>query len=136
VLSAPTAARKFFAGVIADYNINDTSGRQLVLEAARCIDRIAEARAIIRKAGPIVIDRFGCPKMHPAVLIERDSRQQLAMCLRSRPQHEKCDDPCYAASNCRCETGPPSRSHPDRLLRVPVECGKRGFCRLRPPSPT
>jgi hypothetical protein len=79
---SPTA-KQFLAGVVADFAINDTSGRQLVLEAARCIDRISEARAIIRKTGPVVNDRFGCPKMHPAVLIERDSRQQLAMCLRN-----------------------------------------------------
>ena len=43
---------------------------QSVLEA---FDRSREARALLKRDGVIVVDRFGQQKAHPAAAVERDS---------------------------------------------------------------
>jgi hypothetical protein len=44
--------------------------------------RMREAGKILDKEGLIVVDRFGVSKEHPAVSIERKSRQQYLDCIR------------------------------------------------------
>ena len=47
----------------------------LILESGlECFDTMRQAQETIRKSGTVVADRFGCPRMHPAVLIERDAK--------------------------------------------------------------
>lgn len=41
-----------------------------------------QAREIIAKEGPVTRDRFGAPKVHPAIPIERDSRLAFIRALR------------------------------------------------------
>ena len=55
---------------------------KLLQLAAEALDRVTEARAIIDKAGIVIEDRFGAPRTHPAVAIERDSRIAYARLLR------------------------------------------------------
>jgi phage terminase small subunit len=40
------------------------------------LDRLRQAQEIIDKDGPVIKDRFGVPKQHPATLLERDARNQ------------------------------------------------------------
>lgn len=76
--------KKFYKEIIMDYQIDDGAGRALLLQAAEALQRCNEAREIIKKDGGAVIrDRFGQPKPHPAVAIERDSRQQVIAALRA-----------------------------------------------------
>ena len=41
--------------------------------AAERLDRVAEARARVKRDGPYVRDRFGQLKAHPALAVERDA---------------------------------------------------------------
>ncbi len=47
---------------------------KLVVLAAEALDRAATARRIIQREGVTYTDRFGAPRAHPAVAIERDAR--------------------------------------------------------------
>lgn len=54
-----------------------------VLQAAcESWDRMVEARALLKKDGLTVTDRFGQLKPHPAFAIERDSRIAFVRCVR------------------------------------------------------
>jgi hypothetical protein len=46
---------------------------RLLLLAAHHFDRAQNARQEIEKKGATFLDRFGCPKVRPEVLIEKDS---------------------------------------------------------------
>ena len=74
--------RKFWRGVLRDYEILECHDLKLLAEAASCIDRISEAREEIEKAGPYYIDRFKQPKQHPAHDVERNNKTLLARLLR------------------------------------------------------
>jgi len=56
----------------------------LLLESAlESFDRMRQAQAIIKRDGPTQTDRFGQAKVHPAVLIERDSKALLLKQLKA-----------------------------------------------------
>jgi phage terminase small subunit len=50
--------------------------------ACEALDRCAQARKAIETDGPIVINRFGEKRTHPAVALERDSRTAALRALR------------------------------------------------------
>ena len=74
--------RKFWKGVLSDYEITETHDLKLLAEACHCIDRIAEARAEIEKAGAYFIDRWKQPKPHPGHATEQANKTLLARLLR------------------------------------------------------
>jgi P27 family predicted phage terminase small subunit len=47
---------------------------KLVILAAEALDRAATARRQIGREGITYTDRFGAPRAHPAVAVERDAR--------------------------------------------------------------
>jgi len=55
---------------------------RLLTGAAEAWDRAQQARRILEEEGIVVPDRFGQPKPHPAVAIERDSKALFARLLR------------------------------------------------------
>ena len=67
----------------ADYELGDAAGLALLRAACEAFQRAQEARKLIDRDGAVIIDRFGQPKPHPAVNIERDSRAQLIATLRA-----------------------------------------------------
>ncbi|MCF6113876.1 hypothetical protein [Mesorhizobium muleiense] len=75
------AARKFFRGVVEDYSLSEHHIKLLVL-ACEALDRGEQARITIADQGVVFTDRFGCPRAHPCVAIERDSRTAYARLLR------------------------------------------------------
>ncbi|WP_394891108.1 hypothetical protein ACG873_07235 [Mesorhizobium sp. AaZ16] len=75
------AARKFFRGVVEDYCLDEHHIKLLVL-ACEALDRGEQARKTLADSGVTFIDRFGCPRAHPCVAIERDSRLAYARLLR------------------------------------------------------
>ena len=58
-------------------DVTDTELKLLVL-AAEALDRAATARRLVEREGITYADRFGAPRVHPAVAIERDARNAFA----------------------------------------------------------
>jgi phage terminase small subunit len=54
----------------------------LLIKACESLDRIEEAREIIKKEGLTFRDRFGSPRANPAVAIERDNKIAVARLFR------------------------------------------------------
>ena len=73
--------RAWCASVDRDYELEPHHRRLLVL-AAEAWDRAAQAREEIAAAGAYYVDRFGSPKAHPALAVERDSRTAFARLVR------------------------------------------------------
>lgn len=78
-LTAPTKA--WWRQVAAEYDLEAHHLRLLTL-ACEAWDRAAQAREILAESGPVIDDRFGQPKAHPAVAIERDARIAFARLVR------------------------------------------------------
>jgi P27 family predicted phage terminase small subunit len=70
-LSASSAG--WWRKIVAEFELSDAS--LLVLQAAlESRDRMLAAQATVNAEGATFRDRFQQPRMHPAVLVERDSR--------------------------------------------------------------
>lgn len=70
-----TKARAWAESVLSEAGdaATETDVRLLIL-AAEALDRAATARRQIAREGIVYRDRFGAPRAHPAVAIERDAR--------------------------------------------------------------
>lgn len=55
---------------------------RLLEEACVALDRSAQAREAIEVDGAFITDRFGVPKAHPGVAVERDARIAAARLFR------------------------------------------------------
>lgn len=75
------ATRRWWAGIVADYELESHHLRLLTL-AAEAWDRCEQAREVLAREGLIYADRFGQPRARPEVAIERDSRIAFARLLR------------------------------------------------------
>ncbi|MER9032420.1 P27 family phage terminase small subunit [Mesorhizobium sp. M0674] len=75
------AARKFFRTVVENYTLQDHHVKLLTL-ASEALDRGEQARKTLEKEGITYVDRFGSPRAHPCVSIERDARTGYARLLR------------------------------------------------------
>jgi len=73
--------RAWCSDVDRDYELEPHHRRLLTL-AAEAWDRASEARETIAKEGAYYVDRFGSPKPHPALGIERDSRLGFARLVK------------------------------------------------------
>lgn len=65
--------RKWIRQIVDDFDLESHHFRVLV-RTAEAWDRGEEAREAIAKDGITIADRYGVPKAHPAVGIERDAR--------------------------------------------------------------
>ena len=75
------ATAEWWARVLRDYDLEEHYVRLLTL-AGEAWDRAQEARETLAEEGSYFTDRFGAPKAHPAVAVERDSRIAFARLLR------------------------------------------------------
>ncbi|MGE0857794.1 MAG: P27 family phage terminase small subunit [Gammaproteobacteria bacterium] len=75
------ATKRWWASVVSEFELEAHHVRLLTL-AAEAFDRCQQARETIATEGPIFQDRFGQPKAHPSVGIERDSKIAFARLLR------------------------------------------------------
>jgi phage terminase small subunit len=74
--------RKWFASVVAAYELEEHHLRLLTL-ACEAWDRCVAAREAIAAAGGMTFDdRYGCPHPRPEIAIERDSRVSFARLVR------------------------------------------------------
>lgn len=74
-------AREWVENVTQEYAL-DPHHRHLLVLAAEALDRGEEARIALADHGMTYLDRFGAPRSHPAVAVERDSRLAFARLLR------------------------------------------------------
>ena len=71
----------FFAHVVREYDL-DPHHIILLVKSCESLDRIEEAREIIKSDGLTFLDRFGSPRANPAVAIERDNKVSVARLFR------------------------------------------------------
>ncbi len=74
-------SRRLWVSVVGDFDL-DESGLALLEEACRSLDRAEEARAIVDSEGSFFSDRWGQPKSHPGLIVERDQRGLFSRLLR------------------------------------------------------
>lgn len=75
------ATRRWWSEVVADFELESHHQRLLTL-AAEALDRREQAREELAKSGAYFDDRFGKPRVHPAVAVERDSGIAFARLMR------------------------------------------------------
>ncbi len=69
-----TEGKELWNTITANWKLDD--GQLVVLfQACQSLDRMNDARAILKQDGLITTDRFGQARAHPGVVIERDARQ-------------------------------------------------------------
>jgi P27 family predicted phage terminase small subunit len=73
--------KRWWRQIGTDYELESHHVRLLTL-AAFAWDRAMQATEAIKADGAYVHDRYGCPKQHPALAIERDNRVLFARMLR------------------------------------------------------
>ena len=66
-----------------EFGIDDAAGILLLTSVCECHERVAVAREMIDREGAVVADRWGTPKTHPAVAVERAARSALLASLRA-----------------------------------------------------
>jgi len=73
-------AQRWARSILAEFDLTDT-GRQLVLEGARCLDTIEMAREEQRTA--TTAGRYaGTARTHPSITVERQARQDFLAVLK------------------------------------------------------
>jgi P27 family predicted phage terminase small subunit len=76
-------AKRLWANLRSEFTIDDSAGLLLLQNVCEAYDRLQDARAIIKREGLTVTDRFGQSKQHPAILTEAGARQQLYSGIRA-----------------------------------------------------
>ena len=83
--SAPAHLRRetaaWWRSVVGEFDL-EPHHRRLLSLAATAWDRAQEARETLAAEGTYFTDRFGQPRKHPAVTVERDSQIAFARLLR------------------------------------------------------
>jgi hypothetical protein len=68
------AGRIWWGRLLKEY-VFESPDQFLILEAAlSSFDRWQQARKVIDAEGPVCADKYGVRRVHPAVLVERDSK--------------------------------------------------------------
>lgn len=80
-LSKP--ARQWWEKLQSEYGIVDAGGMLVLNTAMAAFDRMEEAKRTLKREGTTFSDRFGQPRGHPSVVIERDSRAAMLQALRA-----------------------------------------------------
>lgn len=75
-------ARRWCKKIRADYDIDDSAGLLVLQTAAEQFDAMRAAERIVARDGPVIRDRFGQKKQHPATLVARDARMGMLRCIR------------------------------------------------------
>jgi phage terminase small subunit len=75
-------ASKLKKKTLAEYDITDRPGLEILNRALEAFCRMRQAEAILDTEGLTTTNRFGEAKEHPAVSIERKSRQQFLDAIR------------------------------------------------------
>ena len=80
--SLSAEAARWWQKLVDEYAIDDEAGRLILQTAMEAYDRTRQTRKALAKDGLVLKDRFGQPKAHPLVTVERDSRAAMMAALR------------------------------------------------------
>jgi phage terminase small subunit len=69
--------------IIETFEVDDPAGYLLLGTALEAFDDLRAAQAILEKDGPIIQDRWGQKRQHPATLVLRDSRNLMLRSLKA-----------------------------------------------------
>jgi P27 family predicted phage terminase small subunit len=75
-----TAGRRLWRELHAEHTFAEHE-RELVRRACEAADRADQAREIVEREGVVAVDRYGQTRVHPAVVVEKDSRAAIARLL-------------------------------------------------------
>ena len=67
-------SKKVWKAIVEEYQISDVAGLRILRVALEAFDRSQKCRLSIDKIGLLIKDKFGQPKPHPLLPIERDNR--------------------------------------------------------------
>jgi P27 family predicted phage terminase small subunit len=89
-----TEARTTWQRLMKDYDISDEGGLLLLQTGLEAFDRMRQCQEIIKRDGPMVLDKWGQRKSHPLLPAERDARSQMLAALKAlhldvEPLHER-----------------------------------------------
>jgi P27 family predicted phage terminase small subunit len=79
-LSAEAAKR--WKAIVAEYGIVDAGGLHVLSVGLEAFDRMRACQQTITEAGATFVDRFGQPRPHPLLSVERDSRAAYLAALK------------------------------------------------------
>jgi phage terminase small subunit len=82
------AGRRFWLDVTADFDL-EPHQEKLLLVACDALDRANQARLVVDAQGLMVDDRYGSPKPHPLIAVERDARVVFMRALRELALEEE-----------------------------------------------
>ena len=85
VLTPPShfsADTKSWWSEVVDSFVLEDHHMRLLLGACEAWDRAEQARREVKREGMFYEDRFGAPRVHPGVDVERKSRDQVRLLLR------------------------------------------------------
>ena len=77
------SGRQLWQQLHEEYELEGADLTALLEVACTCVDRLDQARQILKKEGPVAKDRYGSPKAHPALQIEKDARAGLIAAFRA-----------------------------------------------------
>ncbi|HWE52463.1 MAG TPA: phage terminase small subunit P27 family [Bryobacteraceae bacterium] len=75
------AGRKLWKNIAAEIDL-DAAAVLLLTTMCESLDRMNQAKRILKREGVVFRDRFGQRKAHPACGIERDSAATMTRCWR------------------------------------------------------
>ncbi len=78
----PPEPRAFYDRVRREWSIGDGVGELSLLTAAQSLSRLRQAQELLKRDGLVTLDRFGQSKLHPATVLERESRAGLISALK------------------------------------------------------
>jgi hypothetical protein len=67
----------------AAYDLSEPGAQQVLDAALQAFCTMRQAEALLAADGVVVLDRYGCPKAHPAADIARQSRAQWLGALKT-----------------------------------------------------
>ena len=79
---SPGAVR-FWQAVVADYDVSDSAGLELLSQACACLTEIDELSEQIRKDGLTAKGYRGQPRPHPLLKAKAEARRQFLACIKT-----------------------------------------------------
>jgi P27 family predicted phage terminase small subunit len=78
-----TEGKSWWRKIVTEYEISDDTGLLMLQTALESFDRMRSAQRVIKREGQSTRDRFGQPKAHPLLTVERDSRSGMLAALKA-----------------------------------------------------
>ena len=83
-------AQQLYRHTRKELGLSDAAALSLLLSAARSLDRLRQAEAVLAREGGVYMDRFGQPKLHPSarlVAVESNTLQKHLHALNAYQSH-------------------------------------------------